>query len=202
MEIGQIMGKLFFSLGILIFVVSCTETDGPAEVVTGDSSDRIANNTVAYNSERNAYFGDLHVHSMYSYDAFIFGGIASPNDAYEFAKGGSIRHPAGFDMRLDVPMDFYGVSDHAYYLGIIREMALGDSILSQHPVAEGIDSLGDDVNQRRSVFFRFAQFANAGNGSEIMDDQVVKNAWDDIVESANRHYEPGKFTTFIAYEYT
>lgn len=196
------MGKLFLSFGILIFVVSCAETDGPAEVVTGNSSDRIANNTVAYNNERNAYFGDLHVHSMYSYDAFIFGGIASPNDAYEFAKGGSIRHPAGFDMRLDIPMDFYGVSDHAYYLGIIREMALGDSSLSQHPVAEGIDSLGDDVNQRRSVFLRFAQFASAGNGSEVMDDQVVKNAWDDIVASANRHYEPGKFTTFIAYEYT
>mgnify|MGYP003385768345 FL=1 len=97
MEIGQIMVKLFLSLGILIFVVSCSETDGPAEVVTGNNIDRIANNTVAYNSERNAYFGDLHVHSMYSYDAFIFGGIASPNDAYEFAKGGSIRHPAGFD---------------------------------------------------------------------------------------------------------
>ena len=196
------MLRLFFIVGFLIFTTSCTETDESVETETGNGSSSSLADARSHNNERNAYFGDLHVHSMYSYDAFIFGGIASPSDAYEFAKGGTIRHPAGFDMQLDLPMDFYGVSDHAYYLGIIREMALSDSPLSQHPVAEGIDALDEDVNLRRSVFRRFADFASAGNGSEVMDDRVVKNAWDDIIASANRHYEPGKFTTFIAYEYT
>ena len=195
------MFKVFFYAVLLSLLVSCEKTESPAQpglIEVADSPLRTAD----FNPQRNAYFGDLHVHSMYSYDAFIFGGIASPSDAYEFAKGGSIRHPAGFDMQLDVPMDFYGVSDHAYYLGIIREMALGDSALSEHPVAEGIDSLDEDVNFRRSVFLRFANFASTGSGIEVMDEQVVKRAWDDIIASANRHYEPGKFTTFIAYEYT
>lgn len=198
------MSKLLLSILFLIIFESCSGESSEkqagvedfvliADIKIGDSE---------YNNNRNAYFGDVHVHSMYSYDAFIFGGIASPDEAYEFAKGGSVRHPAGFDMQLDSPMDFYAVSDHAYYLGIIKEMASGDSELSQHPVAEGLDNLGEDVDFRRSVFRRFAEFASAGNGNEIMDNNVVKNAWDDIVDSANRHNDPGRFTAFIAYEYT
>lgn len=196
------MFKPLLGFGIFVLLISCDANNENVEIEAQNKSNSPIKITTEYNTQREAYFGDLHVHSMYSYDAFIFGGIASPDDAYKFAKGGTIRHPAGFDMELDIPMDFYGVSDHAYYLGIVREMALGNSILSQHPVAEGIDSLDEDVNVRRSIFRRFADFASAGNGSEIMDETVVKNAWDDIVTSANRHYEPGKFTTFIAYEYT
>ena len=195
------MFRISFFATLLSLLMSCGETNSSRRSETTNVIDSLER-TADFNPQRNAYFGDLHVHSMYSYDAFIFGGIASPNDAYEFAKGAPIRHPAGFDMQLDTPLDFYGVSDHAYYLGIIREMANGESALSAHPVAEGIDSLSSDVLFRRSVFLRFANFANTGNGSEVMDEQVVKNAWDDIVSSANRHYEPGKFTTFIAYEYT
>ena len=113
-----------------------------------------------FNVNRNAYFGELHVHSMYSYDAFILGGIASPDEAYQFAKGSAITHAAGFDMQLDQPFDFYAVTDHAYFLGVMREMALGDSELSQHPVAEGIDQIGDDPMPRRQIFFNFTDFAN------------------------------------------
>ena len=196
------MFKPLLGFGVFVLLISCDANNENVEIEAQNKKNSPIKVTTEYNTQREAYFGDLHVHSMYSYDAFIFGGIASPDDAYKFAKGGTIRHPAGFDMELDIPMDFYGVSDHAYYLGIVREMALGSSILSQHPVAEGIDSLDEDVNARRSIFRRFADFASAGNGSEIMDERVVKNAWDDIIASANRHYEPGKFTTFIAYEYT
>src|SRR6056297_828204 len=70
------------------------------------------------NPERNAYFGDLHVHTRYSFDAYIFGTRADPDDAYEFARGAALSHPAGFEMQLDTPLDFYGVSDHGAYLGI------------------------------------------------------------------------------------
>ena len=55
------------------------------------------------NANRNAYFGDLHVHTNYSFDAFAFGTVASPYDAYRFARGESIKHPAGFDVQLRAP---------------------------------------------------------------------------------------------------
>ena len=49
-------------------------------------------------STRVPLFGDLHVHTTYSFDAYIFGTLATPDDAYEFAKGKPIKHPAGFDV--------------------------------------------------------------------------------------------------------
>ncbi|MDP6095151.1 MAG: DUF3604 domain-containing protein, partial [Gammaproteobacteria bacterium] len=71
-----------------------------------------------FSPERNAYFGDLHVHTRYSFDAYAFGTLATPYDAYRYAKGEAIKHPAGFDMQLRDPLDFYGVTDHGFFMGI------------------------------------------------------------------------------------
>lgn len=193
-------------LPILVALVACSdntpiETAAPQLPSPLPETATVATST-EFNSERNAYFGDLHVHTMYSYDAFIFGTTSSPDDAYSFAKGASLTHPAGFEMKLDVPLDFYGVTDHAYYLGVLRAMALGDSDVARHEVAAGMDLLGDDVTYRRSMFAKFRDFARSDRRMEIMDVDVVKSAWDDIVAAANRHNDPGNFTAFVAYEYT
>ena len=87
---------------------------------------------------RSVYFGDLHVHTLYSFDAFIFGTRATPDDAYRYAKGEAIRHPAGFDVQLDRPLDFYAVTDHAMFLGNLPAWAEGEGATADHPVAERI----------------------------------------------------------------
>ena len=77
----------------------------------------------AKNATRTAFFGDLHVHTTYSLDAFAVGTMATPYDAYRYASGDTIQHPAGFDMTLRVPLDFYAVTDHAMYMGVSRQTA-------------------------------------------------------------------------------
>ena len=49
----------------------------------------------------NAYFGDLHTHTNYSFDAFMNGTRNTPDDAYRHAKGEALMHPAGFEVQLD-----------------------------------------------------------------------------------------------------
>ena len=65
--------------------------------------------------ERNVYWGDTHVHTSYSNDAYGFGNVtADPETAYRFAKGLPVVHPGlGSRMRLDRPLDFLAVADHS-----------------------------------------------------------------------------------------
>lgn len=152
-------------------------------------------------SAKRAFFGDLHVHTMYSFDAFVFGTTASPDDAYEFAKGGRLRHPGGFDMELVRPLDFYGVSDHAFYLGSFRAMADPTSALGNHELAAGIRGISD-IASRVEQFAVIRKFLQSDKYLEILDEGIFMDAWEDIKAAAQRHNDPGRFTTFIAYEYT
>src|SRR4029453_15505577 len=67
----------------------------------------------APNPERNAYFGETHVHTSWSLDAFAIGNVlTTPGDAYKYFKGEPIKHPLGYDVKIDTPLDFAGVTDH------------------------------------------------------------------------------------------
>src|SRR5690349_13406707 len=73
------------------------------------------------NPLRDAYFGETHVHTSYSADAWLFGNrLTDPGDAYKYFKGETIKHPLGFDVRIDTPIDFAAVTDHSEYVGVIR----------------------------------------------------------------------------------
>jgi len=158
--------------------------------------------SVAPNPNRNAYFGDLHVHTRYSFDAFIFGTTANADAAYEFAKGGAIQHPAGFEMKLDRPLDFQAVTDHGMYLGMLPAMTDPDSPAYDHPVSEGVRS-ARTADERRANFLSMGPYLRGDPGTEEqLDMDVVRSAWAEIIEAAERHNDPGHFTAFIAYEYT
>lgn len=165
------------------------------------------------NPDRNAYFGDLHVHTTYSFDAYAFGTLATPRDAYRYALGETLEHPAGFDMKLREPLDFYAVTDHALFLGLAAEAADTTSAFSQYEVSQPLHDLNADGNRgitsvpaRLTIFGKFVPGALDGmlDGSIDRADavRVAKSAWLDIVESADEFNNPGTFTTFAAYEYT
>ena len=65
-----------------------------------------ADELAAFEGPRYAYFRDLHVHTAHSMDAFQFGTLATPDDAYRYAKGEAIKHPAGFDMQAETTLIF------------------------------------------------------------------------------------------------
>src|SRR5436309_13544384 len=73
------------------------------------------------NPERNAYFGETHVHTSWSLDAFAIGNIlTTPGDAYKYFKGEPIKHPLGYEVKIDTPLDWAGVTDHSVYAGVVN----------------------------------------------------------------------------------
>ncbi|MBT5682373.1 MAG: DUF3604 domain-containing protein, partial [Gammaproteobacteria bacterium] len=93
------------------------------------------------NAYREAYFGDLHVHTDYSFDAYAFGTVATPYDAYRYAQGEAIAHPAGFQVQLGQPLDFYAVTDHAMFLGAVKAAANTSTVFSQEPHVQDLHNI-------------------------------------------------------------
>jgi hypothetical protein len=165
------------------------------------------------NPDRNAYFGDLHVHTTLSFDASAFGTTASPADAYRYAQGEAILHPSGFEVQMAQPLDFYAVTDHAVFLGLINEAADTSTSISEYDFAEPYHNINDsvdggllDLSNRSKVFYGFISnvVANLLDGtiSNSVVNDVSQSAWRQTVEAADEAYKPGSFTTFAAYEFT
>ena len=150
--------------------------------------------------DRQAFFGDLHIHSALSADAFVFGVRAMPDDAYRFAKGASLAHGNGSEIQLSRPLDFAAVTDHSEFLGITRER--GGGALSERP-------LGDRLRNDTKLGITWLYLRTMGElwnnlGMEVPPelDETRGEAWQTIIRAAERHDEPGVFTTFIGYEWT
>ena len=208
--------KLLFL--IIFILISCSETNYQThsskltpEVKLMIEKD-IASKS-APNPYKNAYFGDLHVHTENSFDAYTFGTIASPNDAYKYARGKAIKHPTGYLIQLSRPLDFYAVTDHGIFMGIIKEAADTTSKISRYELAKPLHNLNENVNSdilsilsRANKFRPFAQKL----GNSIQDgtidakllQEVSNNVWQKTIKAADEAYVPGTFTTFAAYEYT
>ncbi len=141
-------------------------------------------------AESNAYFGDLHVHTRYSYDAFFFGTKGSPDDAYDFAKGEPLTVPSGQVIQLDRPLDFYAVTDHYFFLGQWWASANDPD----HPYKNDTEVQRILRSNDFGGAFRFPH--------EKVLERDIRTAWRDTQRAAARHNDPGKFTTLIGFEFT
>jgi hypothetical protein len=183
------------------------------EIITFPALPEASHSRPESNPERNAYFGDLHVHTTLSFDASAFGTTASPADAYRYAQGETIKHPSGFDVQLAQPLDFYAVTDHGVFLGLINQAADTSTSVSQydfakpyHDINESVDGGLLDMAKRGKVFNNFISDVVASLLDGTIDNAVINDAsnsaWVETIEAADEAYKPGTFTTFAAYEFT
>jgi hypothetical protein len=118
-------------------------------------------------------------------------------------------------MQLTRPLDFYAVTDHGMFLGLVEAAADTSTEFSKDPFSEPYHGLNAPENMgvglfsvlsRLSTFSTFLPSAVTKIRSGELDRDkvlgVVRNAWRDSIDAADEFYEPGKFTTFAAYEYT
>lgn len=154
-------------------------------------------------ADRVPLFGETHIHTAYSLDAYMFSTRANPDEAYEFAKGKPLKHPLGKTYQLKRPLDFMAVTDHGFFMGSIAKMSDPNHRLSQHPLAKIVNSPDQSVRDTGFPILRSGQFDGKPlNIGTLADPEVQRETWDETIAAANRHNDPGTFTAFIAYEYS
>ena len=174
-------------------------------------------------------FGDTHLHTSYSFDAYLNSNrSADPDTAYRWAKGLPVIHPySRAKVSIKTPLDFLVVSDHAEGMGMIR------AHISQQAEFEDMGLIGNlkrwfnlsviswamDNEENGSKVFGAALPVSASNpGADPVQDinntnteqaqtygdisVIETTAWNEIVDAAERHNEPGKFTTFSGWEWS
>ena len=155
-------------------------------------------------AEERVYFGDLHLHTAFSFDAYLFKTTATPEDAYGFAQGKPLKGPNGGVTTIDRPLDFLAVTDHSENLGVMRASGDPKSPLYDAPLAKS--ARDPDPAVSGAAFKSIIAAAKAGKIKDLFDPALARTAiedsWAREIEAANRNYHPGKFTTLIAYEWS
>ena len=152
------MKRLFLILVVLV-AFSCSSDKKSAEGTNPKISSQGSSTTGQaksndYSETKNAYFGNLHIHTSWSFDGFTNGSVTQPDDAYRWARGEAIPGGGGGgDLQIKVPLDWYAVSDHAEWMGMFNMMADTTTALGKLDFAKRVTS--DD---QAVAFQAFADF--------------------------------------------
>jgi hypothetical protein len=198
-----VSSALGLSLGVLVGAIApgCSP---PVEPTAEAAPAPTPSSRPKPNPLRDAYYGDLHVHTRFSSDAFIFNTRATPDDAYRYAEGEAIQHAGGFMVKLGGdPLDFLAVTDHGEYLGVFSSFTDASSPLAKTPFAQKVLA-ATEAPAIREMFDTMRAMRGSGQLAKELEgwEPVHRSAWQEEMAAAERHYQPGKFTTFVAYEYT
>jgi hypothetical protein len=161
-----------------------------------------------FNPYKHAFFGDLHLHTSYSLDAYSFATRSDPNNAYLFAKGKGTVHVgsgtgglAGPDITQARPIDFLAVTDHSEWLMITHGCTIDKNSGYYNSSDCGLVQSTKAVDQD-AVFAKLGSLKKTlcANGADCATQE--KSAWQDIITAANTANDPCQFTSLVAYEWT
>ncbi len=154
-------------------------------------------------------WGDTHLHTSLSFDAGAFGNRLNPRAAYRFARGEEIISSTGQNVRLARPLDWLAITDHSDGMGFTDDALAASPLVTKYEQgagwSKGFRAGGQEaVDATLDMIKAFSQgkmdpemFANYSPGS-----RRFSTLWDDVIKNAEDFNNPGKFTTFIAFEWT
>ena len=151
------------------------------------------------------FFGDTHVHTALSNDAFGAGNTLGPEEAYRFANGYEIVTSHGERVRLNRPLDFLVVADHAEAYTAFQQIAAGNpKMMTDERVRQWNAWMKEGTTEaERKLAEAFANAMLDRSLPEVLfDREIMKSMWDKHLDITERYNDPGKFTAFHGYEWT
>jgi len=146
------------------------------------------------------FWGDTHLHTSYSTDAGMIGCTLGPEEAYRFARGEVVVASGGVRARLQRPLDFLVVADHAENLGLAPMIAESDPELLRTDFGKKIHGLVHEGDP----WGAYALWGDhmSRRDDPLDDDALTRSVWERITEYAEKYNQPGVFTAFIGFEWT
>ena len=199
------LSALVMAAPVVLLSLGCGKVEDPSlsptEKLT-DMPDAVVPENIPHDENRKLFFGDLHIHTGLSTDAYILGVRNEPNDVYNFAKGKVIQHGAGYPIQISRPLDFAAVTDHAEYMGQAR-LANMDIPTNRRALSDILKN--DNVLSITQSWLESGQHMQDNGFSPegaAINKKINKEAWQLTIDAAEQHYQPGLFTTFIGYEWS
>jgi hypothetical protein len=148
------------------------------------------------------FFGDAHHHSSLSMDSGLIGNRHGPEVSFRFARGEEMLTSHGQRVKLNRPLDFLVVSDHAEYLGIADLLSSADpALLATEAGQKWYKAMKAGGEAGWDMTIEISNEFTTGEPS-YRDPKTERTVWDRVVDVASKYNEPGKFTAFNGYEYT
>ncbi|GAA4642793.1 DUF3604 domain-containing protein [Pontixanthobacter gangjinensis] len=153
-------------------------------------------------------WGDTHLHTDNSIDAFGFGTRLGPEAALKFARGDEVKATMGMKAQLAHPLDFLVIADHSDGLGATRRLYDAPRMLIQDPtLRKWHDMMHESPEQSQLAIAELITAAAAGTLPAALRDpeasaENTRNIWNAHLATLDKYYEPGKFTPIAGYEWT
>lgn len=157
------------------------------------------------------FWGDTHLHTDNSVDAFGFGTRLGPEDALKFARGDKVTATSGAEAQLARPLDFLVIADHSDGLGATRRLYDAPRVavlaMSDETTLRWYDMMHESPEQSQRAIGELIAAAANGTLPEAFNDpeankENTREIWTDHLSTLDRYYEPGKFTPFAGFEYS
>lgn len=199
--------KITHRSAILLFgtiLASFSLHPGVALAVDADPVGEPGRSASGKNPLKNVYFGEQHIHTRNSPDAFAMGTRGTWDDVYRYAMGEETTlSTTGQKIKKSTPYDFVGLTDHAEYFGVMKRLIDPKDPLSKTDFAKKMQAPDANSTSPDSAISIILGSILAGKPmEEFVKPEILISNWASYVKTANKYNQPGKFTTLIAYEWT
>jgi hypothetical protein len=192
----------------VVLLSACQKAESPPYAPAAESAEAVAApaapDAIKENPLRDAYFGETHMHTAYSLDAYIGGTRLDHDDAYRYARGETVEVD-GIQKARQRPLDFVAISDHAEYIGEMYSTMVDGAPGHDQALLKQLRNL-TSIEDKQAWFLKYVVNNTRGDNPShppfYVGPDTTRSAWEVMVDAAQVHNEPGVFTTLIAFEWS